>query len=139
MTSPRPAKLNTAAKIRRQLNKGKSAAEIAKTTGASVGYVYAIKAKMTQPAPAPEPKPADIKIEVPLIPFAPIPQPGIAGLKNEPQPQPIAAHAASEIEIEQIAKEYHQDEEPNNSRYVWVIAGIVLLVALFLWYYGHRG
>lgn len=132
MTTPRPTKLNTAAKIRRQLNKGKSAAEIAKSTGASIGYVYAIKAKMTQPAPAPEPKPADIKIEVPLIPFAPIPA-GIAGLKEE-QAQPVAAEAVVEI-VEEAIKE----EPSSDPRYVWVIAGIVLLVALFLWYYGHRG
>ena len=139
MTSPRPTKLNTATKIRRALNKGKSPSEIAKTTGASLGYVYAIKAKMTQPAPAPTPvapnNPAEIRLEVPLIPFAPIPQntSGIAGLKEEPQPQPVAAHAANEIVEEAVI------EKPDNSKYVWVLAGILLLTALFLYYFGHRG
>lgn len=132
MTSPRPTKLNTATKIRRQLAKGKAPSEIAKTTGASLGYVYAIKSKMVPPVLHPEPKPADIKIEVPLIPFAPIPQnTGIAGLKEEPQP--VAAHAASEIVEEAVI------EKPDNSKYVWAVAGALLLTVIFLYYFGHRG
>jgi len=132
MTSPRPVKLNTATKIRRQLAKGKAPSEIAKTTGASLGYVYAIKSKMVPPVLHPEPKPADIKIEVPLIPFAPIPQnTGIAGLKEEPQP--VAAHAASEIVEEAVI------EKPDNSKYVWAVAGALLLTVIFLYYFGHRG
>ncbi len=132
MTSPRPTKLNTATKIRRALNKGKSPSEIAKTTGASLGYVYAIKSKMTQPAPAPEPTPEPVKIEVPLIPFAPIPA-GIAGLKEEPQLPPFAAHGANEIVEEAVI------EKPDNSKYVWAVAGVLLLTVIFLYYFGHRG
>lgn len=137
MPTTSPTRLNTATKIRRQLAKGKSPSEIAKTTGASLGYVYAIKAKMTQPAPAPTPvapnNPAEIRLEVPLIPFAPIPQQGIAGLKEEPQPQPVAAHAANEIVEEAVI------EKADNHRYLWVLAGVLLLTALFLYYFGHRG
>jgi hypothetical protein len=142
MPSPRPTKLNTAAKIRRQLNKGKSPSEIAKTTGASLGYVYAIKAKMT-PAPAPAPtEPAPemrwdiVQAEVAdwIEKTTPIPA-GIAGLhevKDEPA-QPVAAHAASEIVEEAVV------EKPDNYKYVWAVAGILLLTALFLWYFAHRG
>lgn len=131
MTSPRPTKLNTAAKIRRQLNKGKSPSEIAKTTGASLGYVYAIKSKMT-PAPAPnEPAPEIIKLEVPLVPFAPIPQ-GIAGLKEE-HVQPAPAEAVVELVEEAVV------EKPDNHKYVWAVAGILLLTVLMLYYFGHRG
>ena len=134
MTSPRPTKLNTATKIRRALNKGKSPSEIAKTTGASLGYVYAIKSKMVPPVLHPEPKPADIKIEVPLIPFAPIPQnTGIAGLKEEPQLPPFAAHGANEIVEEAVI------EKEDNSKYVWAVAGVLLLTVIFLYYFGHRG
>lgn len=131
MTSPRPTKLNTATKIRRQLAKGKSPSEIAKTTGASLGYVYAIKSKMVQPAP-PTPAPEPVKIEVPLIPFAPIPQ-GIAGLKEEPQLPPFAAHGANEIVEEAVI------EKEDNSKYVWAVAGVLLLTVIFLYYFGHRG
>ena len=136
MPSPRPVKLNTATKIRRQLAKGKAPSEIAKSTGASLGYVYAIKSKMVPPVLHPEPKPApnpaEIRLEVPLIPFAPIPQnTGIAGLKEEPQP--IAAHAASEIVEEAVI------EKPDNSKYVWAVAGVLLLTVIFLYYFGHRG
>lgn len=129
MTSPRPTRLNTATKIRRQLAKGKSPSEIAKTTGASLGYVYAIKSKMTPPTP-PTPAPEPVKIEVPLIPFAPVPA-GIAGLKEEPQP--VAAHAASEIVEEAVI------EKPDNSKYVWIGSGVLLLTVIFLYYFGHRG
>ena len=105
---------------------------MAQRTGASLGYVYAIKSKMTPltpPAPTPEP----IKLEVPLIPFAPIPQ-GIAGLHEvKEEPQPIAAHAASEIVEEAVI------EKPDNHKYLWALAGILLLTALMLWYFGHRG
>jgi hypothetical protein len=129
MTTRKPS---TAIKIRRALNRGLSPSEVAQRTGASIGYVYAIKSKMTPPpAPVPAPAPEPIKLEVPLIPFAPIPQ-GIAGLTNEP-PQPVAAHAASEIVEEAVI------EKPDNIKYVWVIAGILLLTAIFLWYFGHRG
>lgn len=126
-------KPNTATKIRRALNRGLSPADVAQRTGASLGYVYAIKSKMTPlTPPAPAPNPAEIRLEVPLIPFAPIPQ-GIAGLHEVKEEQPIAAHAASEIVEEAI------EEKPDNSKYVWAIAGILLLTALMLWYFGHRG
>lgn len=133
MTTRKPS---TAIKIRRALNRGLSPSEVAQRTGASIGYVYAIKSKMTPPAPAPaEPtpnNPAEIRLEVPLIPFAPIPQ-GIAGLTSEP-PQPVAAHAASEIVEEAVM------EEPDNHKYLWVAGvGILLLVLIMLWYFGHRG
>ena len=133
MTSPRPTRLNTATKIRRQLAKGKSPSEIAKSTGASLGYVYAIKSKMAPPPTPPTPAPEPIKLEVPLIPFAPIPQ-GIAGLHEVKEEQPIAAHAASEIVEEAVM------EEPDNHKYLWVAGvGILLLVLIMLWYFGHRG
>lgn len=133
MTTRKP---NTATKIRRALNKGKSPSEVARLTGASLGYVYAIKSQMVPPVLNPEPKPAPnpVKIEVPLIPFAPIPQnTGIAGLKNEP-PQPIAAEAVVELVEEAVI------EKPDNSKYLWVAGvGILLLVLIMLWYFGHRG
>lgn len=133
MPSPRPRPANTSMKIRRHLAKGKSPAEVAKVTGASLGYVYAVKAKMTPPAPKP------IKLEVPLIPFAPIPA-GIASLQDKPieptpQAQPIAAEAVVEMEEKKVA------EKPDDYGYVWAVAGVLLLTALFLWYFthAHRG
>lgn len=131
MPSPRPRPSNTSMKIRRHLAKGKSPAEVAKVTGASLGYVYAVKAKM-QPVQKPVDKP-----EVPLVPFAPIPA-GIAGLHDKPiepapQAQPIAAEAVVEVVEEAVA------EKPDNYKYVWAVAGVLLLTALFLWYFAHRG
>ena len=122
-------KPNTATKIRRALNRGLSPSEIARSTGASLGYVYAIKAKMPTPA---EPAPEIIKLDVPLIPFAPIPQ-GIAGLHEVKEEQPVAAHAASEIVEEAVM------EAPDNHKYLWALAGILLLTSVMLWYFGHRG
>lgn len=46
MTSPRPRKNITAIRIRRDLIKGKKPAEIALNRNVSVGYVYAIRAKL---------------------------------------------------------------------------------------------
>lgn len=46
--------------------------------------------------------------------------------------QPVAAHAASEL-IEDIVV-----EKPDNSKYVWVVIGIVLCTLFFLYYFGHR-
>ena len=130
MTTRKPS---TAIKIRRALNRGLSPSEVAQRTGASIGYVYAIKSKMTPPAPAPEPtpNPASIRLEVPLIPFAPIPQ-GIAGLKEE-QVQPAPAEAVVELVEEAVI------EKPDNHKYLWALAGILLLTSIFLWYFGHRG
>ena len=126
MTTRKP---NTATKIRRALNKGKSPSEVARLTGASLGYVYAIKSQMVPPVLNPAPKPAP-EI-VPLIPFAPIPH-GIAGLKEE-QVQPAPAEAVVELVEEAVI------EKPDNSKYVWAVAGVLLLTALMLWYFGHRG
>jgi hypothetical protein len=46
MTSPRPRKNITVVRIRRDLIKGKKPAEIALNRNVSVGYVYAIRAKL---------------------------------------------------------------------------------------------
>ena len=132
MTTRKPS---TAIKIRRALNRGLSPSEVSQRTGASLGYVYAIKSKMI-PAPAPaqtEPAPEIIKLDVPLIPFAPIPA-GIAGLHEVKEEQPIAAHAASEIVEEAVI------EKPEHHKYLWLAGGgILLLTFIMLWYFGHRG
>lgn len=137
MTSTR-SKLSVATRIRRSLKRGLSPMEVAKATGASVSYVYTIKARMdAEPRPfanPPAPAPEIVKLEVPLIPFAPIPIPqGIAGLHEVKEEPPVAAHAASEIVEETVI------EKPDNYKYVWALAGILLLTALVLWYFGHRG
>jgi len=136
MTAIRPKKLSVATRIRRALKRGLSPSEVAKATGASVSYVYTIQSRMQEelrrknPAPEPTPTPEIVKLEVPLIPFVPIPQ-GIAGLhevKEEPA-QPVAAHAASEI-VEAVV-----EEKPDNHLYLWLVALVVVLTLLFMWYF----
>ena len=59
MTSPRPKKMNKAAKIRRLVRKGLTTKEISVEVGCTYNYVYIIKAKMNPKKAMPVP-PAEL-------------------------------------------------------------------------------
>lgn len=79
MTSPRPKKMNKAAKIRRLVRKGLTTKEISVEVGCTYNYVYIIKAKMNPKKAMPVP-PAEL---------------GLASLTPDPAMNAYAAQNAA--------------------------------------------
>jgi len=78
MTSPRPKKMNKAAKIRRLVRKGLTTKEISVAVGCTYNYVYIIKTAMKKkamPVPPAELGLASLAPETPKLPKPKAPRP----------------------------------------------------------------
>lgn len=122
MTSPRPKKQIVAIRIRRDLLKGKKPAEIALDRNVSVGYVYALRARLKKEV---DTTPKDATFIADLAPS------GIMGLV-EPVKAPPPPVPEEPVLVATLVDAPRRRVDPEIAGVVGVVVTLVLLAA-FLW------
>lgn len=127
MTSPRPKKQIVAIRIRRDLLKGKKPTEIAADRNVSIGYVYALRARLKKEGPLPV-NATPTKDATFIADLAPS---GIMGLvepvKAAPPPVP-----EEPVLVATVVDAPRRRMDPEIAGVVGVVVTLVLLAA-FLW------
>lgn len=128
MTSPRPKKQIVAIRIRRDLLKGKKPAEIALDRNVSVGYVYALRARLKKEVDTAIDNLAPPKDTTFIADLAPS---GIMGLV-EPVKAPPPPVPEEPVLVATLVDAPRRRMDPEIAGVVGVVVTLVLLAA-FLW------